>query len=78
MLQILSKKQFNIAVIIIALTLIPLQIISNFYTFDINVWRQSAPLAKFVFNRIGIELLTNNYFDFAISTILIYIQLFLV
>lgn len=78
MLQILSKKQFNIAVILIIIALLPLQIATSFYTYDADVWQHSAPLSKFIFKLLGADLLSAQYFIFTISSILIYLQLFLV
>ena len=78
MLQFLSKKQFNIGFILIVMCLLPLQFISSLSTFNLNVWQSSAPLAEYIYKSIGTKLLSNIYFDFIISTILISIQLIIV
>lgn len=78
MLQIFTKKQFNLAIIFIATSLIPLQFISSLAPIDIDVWNHAAPFSKFIGNSIGVKLLANSYFNFALSIFLIYIQLFLV
>jgi len=77
MLQFLSKKYFNIGIVLIIICILPLQFINSFSPFNLLVWQDSAPLAKFSYLILNENILNNTYFNFIVSSFLIAIQLFM-
>ncbi len=78
MLAILSKKHFNLGVILIGLATSILHVFSMETAIDTSVWRTSGPLALKLYNILGDQFFSNTITGFAFSMILITFQLVLV
>lgn len=78
MLELFSKRQINIGLFLIFLAFIILQGYSAFQAIDLSIWKQSAPLAKGIYNLLGPNILGFWLFDLLASSLLILFQLLLV
>lgn len=78
MLSLFTKRQSNLGFILILLSLFSLQLFSSIYPVDFEIWENSAPLAQNLYKFLGAELITNNFFDYISSSILILLQLLLI
>lgn len=78
MLQLFTKRQFNAGILLIFLVFIGLQFFSIPQNTAIEAWKPSAPLALGILDLLGEDLLSNHFFAFLISTLLISFQLVLV
>tara|TARA_Y100000385_G_scaffold110141_1_gene114359 strand:- start:854 stop:1852 length:999 start_codon:yes stop_codon:yes gene_type:complete len=78
MLAILSKKHFNLGVILIGLATTVLHVFSFDTATDTSLWRTSGPLALKLYNILGDQFFSNTITGFTFSMILITFQLVLV
>ncbi|MCB9256094.1 MAG: hypothetical protein H6579_03085 [Chitinophagales bacterium] len=78
MLQLFSRRQSNLAFLIILVCFIPLQAANSFLFKDMDVWHQSAPLANFIYHILGESILQNSWFIFFTSFFLILLHLVIV
>lgn len=78
MLQLFTKRQFNLGVILIFLSLIILQYFSAFQPLGTAIWSHSAPLAHGIYEVLGEQFISEPIVSFSLATVLILFQLILV